>query len=107
MDGLGVGDFGGADDGRDVEVTQAGGGGADANRLIGQLDVFRLAVGLGVDNDRANSQVATGALDAQGDFAAVGNQNLLKHGHWGAGYVSVLSSRCVRASDAMSVATSI
>jgi hypothetical protein len=36
-------------------------------------------VGLGIDHHGLDAQLAAGALDAQGDLAAVGDQNLLEH----------------------------
>ncbi len=79
MDRLGVGDFGGADDGRHVQVAQGGRRRPDAHRFFGQLDVFRLAVGFGMYDHGLDTHFAAGALDAQGNLAAVGNQYFFKH----------------------------
>ncbi len=80
MDGLGIGHFGRRDDGRNVQIALGGGRRADADRFVGQLDVLGLGVGLGMDGDGRDAQFAAGAQDAQGDFAAVGDQNFLEHG---------------------------
>jgi hypothetical protein len=80
VDGLGVGDLGGRDDGRHVEVALRRGRRADANGLVGQSHVLGVGVGLGVDRDRLDAEFAAGAQDAQGDFPAVGDQDLLEHG---------------------------
>ncbi|MFN5799439.1 MAG: hypothetical protein ACK5AN_18090 [Planctomyces sp.] len=37
------------------------------------------AVGFAVDRDGFDTHFAAGANDPQGDFAAIGNQNSLKH----------------------------
>ena len=80
VDGFGVGDLGRGDDRRYVEVAQAGRGGADAHRLVGEAHVLGVGVGLGMDGDGLDAELAAGAQDAQGDLAAVGNEDLLEHG---------------------------
>src|SRR6266568_3173495 len=80
MNGIDIGDFGGADDAVNAQVTLAAGGFTDANRFVGHLDVHRVGVRLGIDRDSPNVQLLTGANDADGDLAAIGHQNLLKHG---------------------------
>ena len=79
MDGVGAGDLGGADDRRHVQVAVGAAGGADADVLVGEADVQRVLVGLGVDRDRLDAQLAAGEDDAQRDLAAVGDQDLLEH----------------------------
>ena len=44
--------------------------------LVGQLDVQRVLVGLGIDGDGRDAHLAGGLDDAAGDFAAVGDQDL-------------------------------
>jgi len=66
-------------DGRHIEVAQAGRCRPDAHRLVGQLDVLGLAVGLGIHDHGLDAHLAAGALDAQGDLAPVGNEDLLEH----------------------------
>ena len=80
VDGVGVGDFGGGDDGRHVEVAFGRWRGADADGFVGKQDVFELGVSLGVDGDGFDAHFAAGAQDAQRDFAPVGYQHFLKHG---------------------------
>jgi hypothetical protein len=75
VDGHGVGDLRGADDGRDVQVAVAGGGRADADRFVGEQDMLEIAIGLGVDGDGLDAEFAAGALDAQRDLAAVGDED--------------------------------
>ena len=47
--------------------------------LVRVRDVERGTVALGVDPDRADSEVAEGAEDADRDLPTVGNENLLEH----------------------------
>ncbi len=76
MDRVGVADLGGRDDGGDVEIGVGGGGRADADRLVGEADVHRLGVGGGMDRDRLDAHFVAGAVDAERDLAAIGNEDL-------------------------------
>ena len=78
VDRLRVGDLRRRDDRRDVEVAERGRGRADAHRFVGEPHVLRVAVGLGVDDDRLDPELAAGALHAQRDLAAVGDQDLVE-----------------------------
>ena len=53
--------------------------GADAHRLVGEAHVQRARVGLGVDGDRRDAELAARADDAQRDFAAVRDEDLLRN----------------------------
>ena len=79
VDRLGVGHFGGADDGRHVEVTKWTRGWAYADRLVGQLDVLRLRIGFRISHYGSNAHFTTGALYAQRYFATVGDQDFAEH----------------------------
>ena len=79
MDRVGAGDLGGADDRRHVQVAVGAARRADADVLVGEADVQRVLVGLGVDGDGLDAQLAAGADHAQRDLAAVGDQDLLEH----------------------------
>ncbi len=70
--GLGVRNFRGGDYARDVEVRLGGLRRADAIGLVGEADVEALRVGLAVYGHRLDAHLATGADDADGDFASVG-----------------------------------
>ena len=72
---LGAGRSGGVEDRGDIEVALGRGRRADAVRLVGQPHVQRVAVGLGIDRDRADAQLAAGGGDADGDLAPVGDQD--------------------------------
>ena len=52
---------------------------ADVHRFVGQLDMARVAVGVGVDGDGGNAHLLRGLDDAAGDFAAVGDENFGEH----------------------------
>ena len=80
MDGIRTGDLGGGDDAVDLEVGFLAGGGADADGFVGELDVHRIDIGLGVDGDGFDIELAAGADDAEGDFAAIGDQDAFEHG---------------------------
>jgi hypothetical protein len=77
VDGVSAGDFRRTDDRRDVQVAVGAARRADAHVLVGEPDVQRVLVGLGVDGDGLDAQLAAGHDDSQGDFATVGDENLL------------------------------
>ena len=54
-------------------------GRADADRLVGELDRERVAVGLAVGDDRLDAERPAGAQDPQRDLAAVGDEDLAEH----------------------------
>ena len=61
------------------EVALRRGRRADRDRFVGQLDVARVLVGLGIDGDRLDAHAAGGADHSAGDLAPVGDQDLLEH----------------------------
>ena len=79
MDGLGAGDLAGGDDGGNVEIAVARRRRADAHALIGQAHMHGLLVGGRMDGDGRDAELAAGAQDAQGDFAAIGDEDLVEH----------------------------
>src|SRR5271168_2539608 len=64
----------------DAKITLARGRGADGIGFVGQADVERFAVDFAENRHAANAQLAAGAQDAHGDFAAIGNQDFPEHG---------------------------
>jgi hypothetical protein len=80
MDGLGIGHLGGGDDGGHVQIALGGGRRPDADGFVGQAHVLGLGVGLGIHGHGLDAHLAAGALDAQGDFAAIGDEDFFKHG---------------------------
>jgi hypothetical protein len=73
MDGVRTGDLGGGDDPVDFEVGFLAGGGSNADRFIGELNVHGIHVGFGINGDGLDIKLATGADDAESDFTAIGN----------------------------------
>ncbi len=80
MDRRGVRHFRGSDDRGDVQITLRRRRGTDAYSLISHADVLEIAIDSGMHRNRFYSQRVASAQHAQGDLAAVGNQNLVEHG---------------------------
>ena len=80
VDGVAVGGLGHRQDGVHIQIAVRCPGGADAVGLFGKLHMDGLGVGGGIDHHRLDLQFTAGPLDAQGDLAAVCNQNTLEHG---------------------------
>src|SRR5215472_10198423 len=64
----------------DVEVRFAGSRRPDRNRLIRRADMQRVAVEIGVDGNGFDAHGPTTAHDAQGNLAAIGNEDAPEHG---------------------------
>jgi len=79
MDRVGPGDLGRRDQARDPQVGEPPGGRPDADVVVGEPDVERFPVRLGVDRHRLEPELAAGADDPQGDLAPVGNEHLPEH----------------------------
>src|SRR4051812_6111482 len=79
MDRVGAGDLGGADHRRHVEIAVGAARRADADVLVGKLDVELVFVGFGVDRDGLDAEFATRVDDAQRDFPAVRDQDFFEH----------------------------
>jgi hypothetical protein len=76
VDGVGAGATGGVEQGLDVEVVLGGGGAAESDRLVGELDMGGVAVGIAVDGDGCHPQRLGGAHNPAGDLAAVCHEQL-------------------------------
>ena len=76
---VGVGDLGGRDNRRGVQVAFGGACRPDADRLVGQAHVHQIGVGLGVHGDGLNVQGLAGAQNAQRDLAAIGDEDFVQH----------------------------
>ena len=79
MHGLCAGLAAGLDDLVHHEIAFGRGRRSDQDRLIGHLDMERVAVGLGIDGDRLDPHPAGGLDDPAGDLAAIGDQNSFEH----------------------------
>ena len=79
MHGLRAGLLAGLDDAVGQQIALAAGRGADVHRLVGQLHMARVAVGVGIHRHRRDAHLLRGLDDAAGDLAAVGDQDLVEH----------------------------
>ncbi|RMN69225.1 hypothetical protein ALQ54_05717 [Pseudomonas syringae] len=79
VDRRGAGHFGSRNDRRNVQVGQIGRCRTDADGFVCQAQVHQLAICGGVYSDGLDAQFFTGTQDAQGNFAAVGDQNFFQH----------------------------
>ncbi len=79
MNRVGVGDGGGGDDRRLVQIGILGRGRADAHRFVGQTHMHGVMVGGGMHRDRLDTHLAAGAMDAKGDLAAIGDEDFAEH----------------------------
>jgi hypothetical protein len=52
---------------------------SDALRFVGHAHMQRRAIGIGENGDAADTEFSQRTNDANGDLAAVGNQNFTKH----------------------------
>jgi hypothetical protein len=62
------------DDPRSVEVALARRRRSDRVRGVRRADVQRVSVDVAIDRDRTNTEVVTGADDAERDLAAIGDE---------------------------------
>ena len=80
MHGLGAGLLASLHDLLDQQVGLGGGGRADVHLLVGHFHMEGARVGVGIDRHGPDTHAAGGLDDAAGDFAAIGDENLLEHG---------------------------
>jgi len=79
MNGVNVGNFSGADDAVNPQITLVAGGFADADSLVRELDVHRVSIRVRINSHGADIQLFAGADDANSYLASVCNQDFLKH----------------------------
>ena len=53
---------------------------ADPDRFVAGARMAGVGIGIGVDRDRANAEPAGGGGNTAGDFATIGDQDLVEHG---------------------------
>ena len=75
MNRLNVGNLGGAYDPRDVQIALGTFGRANTDGFIGQLQVWRIGVGLGLDYHRFDAKLMTGANDPQRYLTTISYQD--------------------------------
>ncbi len=81
VNGLGVGSLCGSNNALLREIALARGRRADMDRFIGEPDVSSIDIGVGINGDRADAHAPCRMDDPAGDFSAIGDQYLRKHGH--------------------------
>jgi hypothetical protein len=69
----------------DIEVGLGRRGRTDVPRLIGEVDVDGISVQFGVDGDRTETEIVSGANYADGDLAPVRDENGFHDGILGVG----------------------
>ena len=79
MDGLGTGSQRSLDDPVSAQVRIRRRRSTDPATFVGQAHMLRTRIGIGIDRNRGNAQMAAGALDTAGDLTAIGNQELGEH----------------------------
>jgi hypothetical protein len=79
MDRVRTRDLGGGDQARDLEIRFARRRRPDADVVVREANVERLAIGVRVHGHRLNIELATGANDPKRDLAAIGDQDFLEH----------------------------
>ena len=75
MDAVRPGPRRGIDDLGDVQVRLRGCFASKSECLVGHLRVHGVSIGVGVDGNRRQAFIATGANDPHGDFASIGDQD--------------------------------
>ena len=80
VDGVAACGLGHRQDGIHIEVAVTGPGGTNADGLLGKEHMEGIGVGGGVDSDGLDAHFPAGPQNPRGDFAAVGNEDFLKHG---------------------------
>jgi len=81
VNGVGARYLGRADHGGHVEIAVSASRGTNAHVLVGELHVELILVRFRVDGDRLDAKLPARINDAQSDFTAVRDQDLLEHGH--------------------------
>jgi hypothetical protein len=79
VNGVNVGDLGGREDAGDIQVGARGFGRPDADGLIGEPHMQRVAIRLRVHRHGFNAEFLAGADDADRDLSPIGDENLAKH----------------------------
>ena len=79
MDGASARTPGGVEDRVHAQIAFGGRRRADAVCLVGFGDMEGVGVGIGIDRDGLQPHAARGADDADGDFAAIGDQEGFEH----------------------------
>ena len=79
VDGVGAGDAGRRQDGGYVQITVLGRRRPDADALVRQAHMHGIGIGGRMNGDGGNTHFPAGAVDAEGDFPAIGDQDFFEH----------------------------
>ena len=79
MNGVGVSNFRGGNDGWNVEIAVAHRGRPNADRFVGQSGMHGVGIGGGMNRDGFDAQFLAGAVDTHRDLAAIGYENFVEH----------------------------
>src|ERR1700751_157369 len=82
MNRVHVGNFGRADHLRNIQVTVAAAGGANAYGLIGESHMQSVTVSFRIDGYRRDPEFPARAQNTKSDFAAIGYENFSEHFTW-------------------------
>ncbi len=74
-----AGDFAGRDDLRHVEIALCRGRRADAHAFVGEPHMHGIGIGGGMNRHRRDPHLLAGAVDAQCDLAAIGDEDFFEH----------------------------
>jgi hypothetical protein len=78
MNAIGVRDFRGTQDAGDILITLVARGRSDADVLVGQTDVQRIRVGLGMNGNGPDSKLLTGPYHPERNLAPIGHEDLFE-----------------------------
>ncbi len=62
-----------------VQIALRGRRWPDADAFVGKAHMHRVGVGRRMDRDRGDAHLLAGAIDAERDLAAIGDQDFFEH----------------------------
>ena len=80
MDCIHIRDFSGADHTVDSQITLCAGGFTDTDRLICNLNMHGIGIGVRIDGHRFDVKFLASPDDTDGDFTTIGDEDFFKHG---------------------------
>ena len=79
MNGVRAGDFAGGDDLVDIQITVTRRRWSDADAFVRKAHMHRVGICCRMHGNRFYAKLTAGTKNTKGDFAAIGNQDLLEH----------------------------
>jgi hypothetical protein len=80
MNGVGAGNFRGAQDIGNVTVAECAVGRSDADVLVGRADMERVGIDVRMDRNGTDAHLFAGPDDPECDLAAIGYEDFFEHG---------------------------